>query len=180
MREASPIDELADAARSRALIAFTYASEGSHTARHAEPYRLVVHKKRTFLLAWDVDRDDWRTFRIDRMAGLTRSGGYEPREIPGDAAAIHQDDGTPPIRATLRFDSTPAGVADRLLTQEVELEWTDAGECRVLIWGHSYEWIAAIILSMGMDFRIDGPEEFRDHCVDLRDRLERAVHPGDD
>lgn len=175
MREASPLDELGAAAYANAVITFTYGGDGEITSRRVEPYRLVVHKSRSYLLAWDVERDDWRTFRIDRMSGLARAGTYEPREIPGDAAAIHQDDATPPVRVTLRFDAPLSAVADRLLTQELEVESLGSDRCRSLVWGHSYEWLAPVVLSMGVDFHIDEPEGFREHCATLLDRLDRAV-----
>ena len=175
MREASPLDELGDAAREHRVITFTYGADGELGARRAEPYRLVVHKSRTFILAWDLERDDWRMFRTDRMAGLAWQHDFDPRDIPGDAAAIHQDDSTPPIRTELMLDAPLSTAADRLLTQEVELESLASRRCVAHLWGHSYEWIAAIVLSMGVDFTIVGPDEFRAHCQTLRDRLDRAV-----
>ncbi|UYM03834.1 helix-turn-helix transcriptional regulator [Solicola gregarius] len=175
MREASPLDELADAAYAHAEIAFEYESEGERGVRRVEPYRIVVHKSRSSLLTWDIERDDWRTFRIDRMSGLERATTFEPREIPDDSAAIHQLDSTPPIRTVLRFDASPSTVADRLLTQEVELESLGPERCRALVWGHSYQWLAAVVLSMGVDFGIDEPDDFRRHCETLRDRLDRAL-----
>lgn len=175
MREASPLDELGDAARSHEAITFAYESNGERCDRHAEPYRIVIHKKHSYVLGWDLDRDDWRTYRIDRMSGLGRATAFAPREIPGDAAAIHQDDSTPPIRTVLQFDAGLSTVADRLLTQAVELESLGPERCRAFVWAHSYEWLAAVVLSMGVDFGIDEPDDFREHCAVLRDRLDRAL-----
>ena len=98
-----------------------------------------------------------------------------PLDELGDAAAIHQDDATPPVRSTLEFDRPLSTVADRLLSQEAELESLGQRRCRAHLWCHSQEWLAAIVLSMGVDFAIVGPEDFREHCATLRDRLDRAV-----
>ena len=175
MREASPLDELGDAARAHEVITFGYESGDQRTDRRAEPYRVVVHKRHLYVLGWDLDRGDWRSYRIDRMAGLDRGDTYEPRDIPGGSAAIHQDDSTPPLCATLAFDAPLATLADRLLTQEAEFVSIDTTQSRAWLWSASYEWLAAIVLSMGIEFRVEGPDGFRDHCLALRDRLDRAV-----
>lgn len=175
MREASALDELGDAARANEAITFAYESNGRRSARHTEPYRVVLHKRHWYVLGWDLDRDDWRTYRVDRMTGLGRADGFAPREIPGGSAAIHQDDATPPHCTRLAFDASLATVADRLSTQEAEFESIDPQRCRAWLWAASYEWLAAVVLSMGIDFGIEEPDGFREHCTTLRDRLDRAV-----
>ncbi|MDN5852179.1 MAG: WYL domain-containing protein [Actinomycetia bacterium] len=175
MREASPLDELGDAARTHEAITFAYESGEKRSDRHAEPYRIVLHKRCWYVLGWDLDRDDWRTYRVDRMAGLGRAGGFVPREIPGGASAVHQDDATPPHCALLTFAAPLSTVTDRLLTHEAEFETVDAARCRGWLWVDSYVWLAAVVLSMGIDFLIEEPDGFREHCQGLRDRLDRAV-----
>jgi predicted DNA-binding transcriptional regulator YafY len=82
---------LAAACRDHELARFDYrAGEGSHTRRLVEPHRLVTAGRRWYLVAWDRDRDDWRTFRLDRLARPRATGGrFTPREIPGDDAAAY-------------------------------------------------------------------------------------------
>ena len=59
---------LARACRDRHRVRFAYLDRGGEaTERLAEPYRMVATGRRWYLLAWDLDRDDWRTFRLDRM-----------------------------------------------------------------------------------------------------------------
>ena len=175
MREASPLDELGEAARTRAMITFDYESTTERSHRRVEPYRVVLHKRVRYVLGWDLDRDEWRTYRIDRMAGLGRGGEFVPRDVPGAAASFHQDDATPPHRAVLEFAAPLSTVADRLLTQEAEFESVDADHCRGWLWVDSHVWLAAVVLSTGIDFTIEEPEAFRDHCRALRDRLDRAI-----
>lgn len=179
MREASPLDELGDAALAYEAITFAYESNGERADRHAEPYRVVVHKLRWYVLGWDLDRNDWRTYRIDRMEHLRRGDSFRPRQIPGGAAPTHQDDATPALRSTLTFDAPLGTVADRLATQEAEFASIDGAHCRAWLWADSYEWLTAVVLSMGIEFRIEESEDFREHCVEMRDRLGRAVRNGE-
>ncbi|MDP3893758.1 YafY family protein [Nocardioides sp.] len=82
---------LAAACRDHELARFDYrAGEGSDTRRLVEPHRLVTAGRRWYLVAWDRDRDDWRTFRLDRLARPGATGSrFTPREIPGGDAAAH-------------------------------------------------------------------------------------------
>lgn len=75
---------LAHAIRDRVRARFGYTSRGGdHVDRDVEPYRLVATGRRWYLLAWDLRREDWRTFRLDRMAGVRASTfRFTPREAP--------------------------------------------------------------------------------------------------
>lgn len=64
--------------------AFDYAANGTPTRRRAEPHHLVTWGGRWYLIAWDLDRRDWRVFRVDRIAPRTPNGPrFAPRELPG-------------------------------------------------------------------------------------------------
>ena len=77
---------LARACRETERVTFTYAGPRGEGERRIEPYRLVATGRRWYLLAWDLDREDWRTFRLDRMTEPSTSGWrFRPREAP-DAA----------------------------------------------------------------------------------------------
>lgn len=78
------VAELALACRDRERTRFSYVSAGGElTSRHVEPHTLVSHAGRWYLVCWDLVRDDWRTFRLDRMAQLLRTGvRVEPRALP--------------------------------------------------------------------------------------------------
>lgn len=171
------LGRLSVAARDRVPVRFGYlADDGNRSQRVAEPYRQVLHRGTWYLLAWDVRRRDWRTFRLDRMSDARPARGtFSSQRLPGDAASVHLDKSTPRLRASLVFDAPLGTVADRLLTQEGEFEDVGDDRCRALLWVDSYEWLAAVTLSMGIDFRIEEPDGFRVHCTELRDRLDRAV-----
>jgi len=65
------LSQLALACRDHERIRFSYtAANGEETRRLVEPHSLVTAQRSWFLVAWDAGRDDWRTFRVDRMADL--------------------------------------------------------------------------------------------------------------
>ncbi|CAM5785532.1 helix-turn-helix transcriptional regulator [Cellulomonas persica] len=82
------LGEVAGAIRRHERLRFGYTTRGGRQAsRHAEPHRLVRWGALWYLLAWDLDRDDWRVFRVDRMALHTpTSARFRPRPIPDDDA----------------------------------------------------------------------------------------------
>src|ERR671922_109155 len=51
------------------------AADGTRSERRVEPYGVVSSGRRWYLVAFDVDRDGWRTFRLDRVGGLRSIGG---------------------------------------------------------------------------------------------------------
>jgi predicted DNA-binding transcriptional regulator YafY len=82
---------VAQTCQDRARITFGYtAADGAQGQRHAEPHSLVLLGHCWYLVAWDLDRQDWRSFRIDRMTPPQRAGGhFAPRPVPApDAAAF--------------------------------------------------------------------------------------------
>lgn len=78
---------IATACRDHERLTFDYAAhDGAASRRSVEPYRLVNDRQRWYLFAWDPERDDWRTFRVDRMRLLTPTGPrFTARPLPSDA-----------------------------------------------------------------------------------------------
>lgn len=83
------LGQLALACRDRERIRFRYRSgTGDETSRVVEPSALVSSTRRWFLLAWDRERCDWRTFRVDRMSELFHTRVlFDERELPAASAA---------------------------------------------------------------------------------------------
>ena len=86
-------DVLATAAlacRDSERIRFDYgAASGMRTERHVEPHRLVALDRRWYLVAYDLTRNDWRSFRLDRYLGVPQQTGarFRPRALPAADAA---------------------------------------------------------------------------------------------
>jgi predicted DNA-binding transcriptional regulator YafY len=86
---------LATACRDTQRLRFDYADHAGATSRRvAEPYRVALRAGRWYLLAFDLDRDDWRTFRVDRITPRVPTGPrFTPRELPPEGASAHVDRG---------------------------------------------------------------------------------------
>ena len=64
--------------------------DGDHSRRLVEPHQLLSAGHLWYLIAWDLRRDDWRTFRLDRLGNVEPAGGrFTPRDIPGGDAASY-------------------------------------------------------------------------------------------
>ena len=63
------LGELALACRDHERVRFAYTSaSGQQTRRRVEPHALAPAERHWYLLCWDLDKDDWRTFRVDRLS----------------------------------------------------------------------------------------------------------------
>ena len=89
--DADALAVIAQACRDDERLRFDYtARDGARATRLVEPSRLVTLGRRWYLVAWDIDRADWRTFRVDRLTDPRSTRfRFEQREVPGgDAAAF--------------------------------------------------------------------------------------------
>lgn len=80
--------DLAEAIAHHEIVRFEYRDQRDEPSeRRVEPHRQVHLRMRWYLLAWDLERDDWRVFRLDRITGLTRTTvRFRPRPLPADSA----------------------------------------------------------------------------------------------
>ncbi|MCW2758619.1 MAG: hypothetical protein JWO46_2365, partial [Nocardioidaceae bacterium] len=85
------LTQLAAAARDREVVRFGYSDHaGSGTERKVEPYRLVSWGGRWYFVAFDLDRDDWRTFRVDRVGEVRGIGHrFKLRDLPAEDIAAY-------------------------------------------------------------------------------------------
>ena len=83
------IGVLADAAAEAGRVRFTYErSDGAIATRTVDPYRQVYGRGHWYLLAWDLERDDWRVFRLDRItAAERRPGVFDRHDLPAGTVA---------------------------------------------------------------------------------------------
>ena len=166
------------AAQHHERLWFGYRScAGAVSERRVEPYRQVLVRGRWYLLGWDVDRGEWRTFRLDRVAGARTTGErFVPRELPARSAAEYLDAAlkAPKHRAVLTFLAPASQVADRLVSHDGTIEPVDAHTCRYTTWVDSFEWLAVTTAILGFEFRVEEPAGFAGYCRELRDRLDRA------
>jgi predicted DNA-binding transcriptional regulator YafY len=75
---------LSTAIRAREVLRFDYAGDRGEQRRRVEPHHIVTSDGRWYLVAWDLEMDDWRTFRADRITPRVPTGPrFTPREVPG-------------------------------------------------------------------------------------------------
>ncbi|MFD5509943.1 helix-turn-helix transcriptional regulator [Streptomyces sp. NPDC127051] len=159
-------------------LRFAYrARDGADSRRLVEPYRLVSTGSRWYLVAYDLDRGDWRTFRVDRVAEPFATGArFTPRELPMDAAefvrrGLH---GGETYAVDVSF-AAPAEVLPGWLRQYAEP--VDGG-CRVRFSsGDSPEWVAARLALTAVPFTVHTPEFLASAARALASRLTAAVPP---
>ncbi|MFI0417622.1 helix-turn-helix transcriptional regulator [Spongiactinospora sp. 9N601] len=180
--DADVLAVLAGACRRRERLRFDYTGhDGGTTRRLAEPYRLVHMSRRWYLVAWDVDRDDWRTFRADRVRPRPPTGPrFAPREPPeGDVATYVQRGAGAALwrhRARVRLHAPAEAVASRL-PPAVLVEAVDERTCLVQTGADTLQMLALYLGLLDVDFEVVEGAEFAGHLRTLIGRYERAVRP---
>ncbi|PZF79513.1 helix-turn-helix transcriptional regulator [Jiangella anatolica] len=171
---------IAATVRDHERLRFDYVGhDGGSSRREVEPHRLVNRGRRWYLVAWDVERADWRTFRVDRMTPTIPTGPrFTPREAPGGDVADFVNRGLDlahwRYRASLRLYAPAEAVASRLpVTIAVEPE-TDQ-TCVIHPGADSYEMIAVYTAMLDVDFDVLGPPEFAVHLRRMAARYVRAA-----
>lgn len=143
--------------------------------RRAEPHHLVARSGRWYLVAWDLDRKDWRTFRADRIRPVTPNGPhFTPREIPGGDVATFV---TERFRGELCvgeviIDRPAAEVAPFAGNAVVEDVGPD--RCRLVLSSWSWIGLAASLGRFDAEVEVVGPPELRAACATLARRYGRA------
>ncbi len=179
--EAERLSALAGACRDQEGIRFSYHNRaGAPTARVVEPHRLVHTGYRWYLVAWDLVRKDWRTFRVDRIEGkLKTSTRFKPRKPPeGDFATFVSkalSQGPYPYRARVTLDAPVDAISKRISPSAGVLEAIDEGTCMLHTGSHSLEGITIHLSLLGVGFRVHEPGELIDYIRQLADRLNRAT-----
>ncbi len=171
---------IAAAVRDREGLRFDYQGhDGTAGVRRAEPHRLVHTGRRWYLLAWDNDRNDWRTFRADRIRLRTPNGPrFTPREPPEGDAVTHVVRGTASTAyrypAKVRLHCPVEAVAERLPPAAGLLREQDDGSCLLETGSENLHDLASFLGSLGVPFTVLDPPELRDHLHTLAARYAQA------
>jgi hypothetical protein len=172
---------LGEAARAREVLRFDYAGADG-PPRRVEPHHVVTWGGRWYLLAWDLDRDAWRTFRADRIAPRTPTEPrFSPREVPGGDVAVfvasHFRGGEGaqgwPCRGQVVLAIPAAEVAPHVgdgLVEEI-----GPGHCRLTLGSWSWVGLAVTVGRFDADFEVVGPRELSDAVAVLAARYAAAA-----
>jgi predicted DNA-binding transcriptional regulator YafY len=176
------------AVRAREVLRFDYSAASASApdaqgqwppSRRVEPHHLVMWGGRWYLVAWDLDRDDWRTFRVDRMTPRTPTGPrFTPRPLPAPDVATY-------VAASFRAPAwpcqgevilhAPAELVSRWAGSEAVVEEQAPDRCRVVAGSWSWSGLAAWMGMFGVDLEIVGPAELREAAAVLARRYAAAA-----
>jgi predicted DNA-binding transcriptional regulator YafY len=175
---------LAAACRDRQRLALAYRDHhGSVGRRAVEPYRLVSWGRRWYLVAWDLDREDWRILRVDRVEPATAiptGQRFTPRELPegGDLAAyVSRRVSAAAWRYHARvWVHAPAEQVRRQLPAATGVvQPVDQETCLLHTGADTLQTLAVYLGMLGTDFQVGEPPELVAHLRDLADRYHRAT-----
>jgi predicted DNA-binding transcriptional regulator YafY len=175
---------LAGACRSEERVSFRYGDhQGKASQREVEPHGLVHAGSRWYLVAWDLERADWRTFRVDRVAGKASTGKrFVPRKVPhGDVASyvsrsIAREVYTHQARVLLHAPIET--VAQQISPLAGQLTRIDAGRCLLETGAHSLAVLGLYVALLGVEFEVLGPPELVEEVRQLGERLGRGAARG--
>ena len=172
---------MASTVAGRERLRFAYrAKDGTESRRVTEPYRLVSTGQRWYLVAYDLDREDWRTFRVDRVSQPFATGArFTPRELPTGSAAEYLRQSMYRRQETYDFTVTFAAPADVMATRVPTWLGTpeplDEHSCRLrATTGDAVRWLAVRLAMFECEFTVQEPEELVRCVRELGERLSRA------
>lgn len=186
----SVLEAASAAVRDRVVLRFDYDSvsrpaSGDRPARRTEPHALVARESLWYLLAWDLDADDWRIFRLDRVHPRIPTGpSFTPRPLPATDAQTYLAARAKGSTAEDRWPCT--GVVEIALpAREVApwigdgaLEKIDDGSCRITVGSWSWTGVLAAVTRFDAAFTIVGPAALHDAALALAERFAAASAPS--
>jgi len=173
------LTSIALACRDTERLNFSYtAASGDQTDRHVEPYRLVLLGRRWYLVGYDLTRQDWRSFRLDRLTGPRGTGArFRPRELPAADAAAFVRAGIGSAQAVYQVEAlveVPAAVVRERYGRWATVEEVTEARSRIRMTADQLEWPLLVLGGLGAEFQVIGPPELRDQVRDWARRFTRA------
>jgi predicted DNA-binding transcriptional regulator YafY len=172
---------IAAACRDSECLRFLYRSrDGTDSRREVEPHSLVNRGRRWYLVAWDRRREDWRTFRIDRLDKPASMGTrFTARRLPAkDAGAyVEQSIAGAPNRfeAVVTLHAAAEEITSRFPAHWGAVKPIDADTCEYRTGDDDLRWLALRIAMLGVEFRVREPPELVEQLQELSLRLGRAA-----
>ncbi len=171
---------VADACRDQVRLSFAYrAADQAETQRYVEPYRLVAVGYRWYLVAYDIDRSDWRTFRVDRLSDpAPATNSFAPREPPADDlyAYVQARLGAwnPSYRVVVEVER-PAIELRARLGRWVVVEELSANRSGLTIDTEDLDWAVHVLAAIEAPFVVHEPLELQQRLVEVAARFADAA-----
>ncbi|MGK8557037.1 helix-turn-helix transcriptional regulator [Nocardia gipuzkoensis] len=181
--DAAVLTAVAGAIRAYERLRFDYETHsGTSSRRDVEPHRMVHLRGRWYLVAWDVARDDWRTFRVDRITPKIPNGPrFTPRAVPEQEIAERVERGvdaaTWRYRARVRM-AAPAQAIRARLPAAVEVEPDGPQHCVVHVGSDSPQLLTLYLGLADVDFEVLDAPALAEHLVATAERFRRAAGQG--
>jgi predicted DNA-binding transcriptional regulator YafY len=179
--DAEMLTVIAGACRDYEKLRFSYTSrDGVESTREVEPHRLVHTGRRWYLAAWDLARNNWRTFRVDRIEPrIAIAQRFSPRKPPEGGFAdyvAHSVSYAPyPYQARITLYASRELAAERIPPALGTLEAIDANTCVLRTGGSSLDMLAVHLALIGFEFKVHEPPELVDRIRCLAERFTRAT-----
>jgi predicted DNA-binding transcriptional regulator YafY len=180
--DAATLTTLAQGCRDDEPVRFAYTARGAEeTRRHVEPHRLVSMGRRWYLVGYDRDRQDWRSFRVDRIRSPELTGArYRPRELPAADALAFVRTGivSMPMRYAVRVRfAAPPEVVTAQVGNWAAIEAVDGG-CRMTMNTDTLDWPLMTLAAIDADFTVEEPAELLDLVTAAGRRFSRSADRG--
>ena len=179
--DAGCLATLASACRDQVRVSLRYGdSKAAKSEREVEPHGLVHAGNRWYLAAWDLGREDWRTFRLDRIARCASTHRrFVPRPIPEGSVAryVARSVGSTVYahRAKLILHAPYEEILQKVSPLAGSLTPLDANRCLLVTGGHSLSHLGLYVATLDVDFEIQEPPELAEHLRSTAARLLRAA-----
>lgn len=164
------ITNIAAAIHDRRELEFDYRRGTELTPRRVEPHRQVHHLLRWYLVAWDLNREDWRTFRTDRICALrVRTSTFEPRPMPVDTAIglVRRGVNRNSREAVFVVSAAAAEVTDMLPFEDLTFEPLSSQRTRVRLYCEDWHWLLLILSHLTADVEVESPQEWRQRICEF-------------
>ncbi|MEU6750796.1 YafY family protein [Spirillospora sp. NPDC046719] len=181
--DAEVLVTLARACRDALRVRFRYAArDGAERERTVEPVRMVATGRRWYLMAWDVDRDGWRTFRLDRMREVAATTWrFAAREHPDPVDYVRRSVAEAPYRhlARIRVRARPGRVRELVPPEVGRVEDGGDGWCVLVVGADDLDRIAVRVARLGFETEVLEPPELREAAARLARRLAAMAGPDE-
>ena len=171
---------VAQACRDGERLAIRYtARDREPSTRSVEPHRLVPLGRRWYLVAYDLDRQDWRSFRLDRLSEPRTTGvRFRPRELPAADAAEFVRYGMRDLPAGHAVEAVVEADAEQVRARVgrwCTVEPMPGGRCRLRLTTDSLDWAAMTFGVIGAEVTLVSPPELAALLHDWSGRFARAA-----
>jgi predicted DNA-binding transcriptional regulator YafY len=177
------LTSIAQACRDEERLRFGYTASGREPrTRHVEPHRMVSLGRRWYLVCYDLDRHDWRTFRLDRLSDVEHTGArFAPRTLPAADAATFVRESLRQVPTTYTVEALIAADADAVRDRVGPWATVEpaspphSGHCLMRMRTDSFDWPAMVLGNVGAEFTVVSPPELSGYLAELATRFSRAT-----